>query len=65
MSRVSRKASLDSSIYLIQLQTFVMIEKWLLFTSREMFLSGFPSEGMDLDELPFEVGVPVLGVGPS
>ena len=45
-----------------QLQTFMKIERGLLFTSGEVYFSNFPNEDMDLGELSFEGGVPVSGV---
>ena len=65
MSRVLRKALLASYHYLIQLQTFMMIDRGLFFNSREIYLSNFPSEDMELGELPFGGVVTVPGVGPS
>ena len=65
MSKVLSKASLASSIFLIQLKNFRIIERGLLFTLSDIYLSSFPSEEIDLGELTFEGGVTVIGVVPA
>ena len=44
---------LDSSVSLIQLQTFMIIDRGLLFTSRGISLSSFPSKDMEFVEMLF------------
>ena len=63
VSRVSRNSPLASSFSMVQLQTFMVIEQGLLFTSKESSLSRFPSENMELYGIPFGGGIHVLCVG--
>ena len=64
MTRVLRKDLLASYLYMIQCQTFMMIERGFVFNSWDSYLYNFKSEEMDLDVLMFGSGVLVPCFGP-